>query len=54
MFPQYIIKKTREQWSIIACDPPEGLPEEYSIYEKIHREYDEKLRNAVNRCILKK
>ena len=53
-FPQYIIKKTGEQWSIVACDPPEGLPDEYSIYEKIHREYNEKMRTAVNRCTLKK
>ena len=53
-FPQYIIKKTRNQWSIVACDPPEGLPDEYSIYEKEFREYHQIMRCATNRCTLKK
>ena len=46
-FPQYIIKRTAEKWTIIACDPPEGLPSNFSLYEEIHLEYTNKLRTAV-------
>ena len=47
-FPQYIIKRTADKWTIIACDPPKGLPANFSAYEEIYLEYTNKLRTAVN------
>ena len=44
--PQYIIKRIGDKWEIIACDPPDGLPANFFLYEKIHLEQIDMLRTA--------